>query len=166
MNTNTSDSSSSVELNLNSFHTECDANNIFREYLSGFPSYDPESSTSLEHLCDDSTPEAADRNGEVMSAQQPNSIVQTNYFHPFPNPTTWRLINWFYNNSIQKSLTDLNDLVKNVLLSDNFDSRDLQDFDARCEIKCLDGLPSDPSTSPSFSDGWHTTSVSICLPCE
>ena len=81
---------------------------------------------------------------------------------------TWHLINWFYNSSAQKSLADLDFLVKTMMLADDFNSKHLEDFDARCEMKHLDDSPPhDPSAmSPTFSDGWHTMSISICLPCE
>ena len=81
---------------------------------------------------------------------------------------TWCLINWFYNSSTQKFLAALDSLVKTMMLADDFNSKHLEDFDVHREMKCLDDSPPhDPSaTSPTFSDGWHTTSISIRLPCK
>jgi len=73
---------------------------------------------------------------------------------------------WFYNNSTQKSLEDLNGLVHNVILADDFDCEDLRDFSAQQETHRLNAAPRDPSSSLFTSDGWHTASIPIQLPCE
>ena len=140
-----------------SFCTELDSHNLFREYCGGFPSYDPENSMSLDHLSDGPTFQRA-------PASPPSS--PKNYFAPFLNATTWRLISWFYNSSPQKSLHDLDCLVQDVILADDFDCDDLREFNAQRETKRLDNAPHD-SSSPLFSsDGWHTTSIPIRLPCK
>jgi hypothetical protein len=44
-------------------------------------------------------------------------ILHENYFAPFLNVSVFRLINWFYNGSNNKSLDDV---VHNVMLADGF----------------------------------------------
>jgi hypothetical protein len=73
---------------------------------------------------------------------------------------------WFYNTSVQKSYEDLNRLIDDVILADDFDREDLRDFDASREAKRFDRAQDDPSSSIFSSDGWHEASVKIRLPCE
>lgn len=129
--------------------TKHDANDMFCEYPSGFPSYDLESLTLLECLCDDPALVSPGTYDEAMLIPP----IISNYFCPFHNSMTWCLINWFYNSSTQKFLADLNSLVKTMMLTDNFDSKHLEYFDAHCEIKHLDDSPPhDPSAmSPTVT---------------
>ena len=73
---------------------------------------------------------------------------------------------WFYNSLTQKSLKDLNGLVRNVILANDFNRKDLQDFSAQRETWRLDEAPHDLSLSHFASDGWHTASIPIHLPCK
>ena len=95
------------------------------------------------------------------------SSLRKDYFAPFLNPTSWRLVSWFYKSS-HMSLEHLSSLVQDVILADDFNREDLRDFNAQRETKRLDEPSiSDPSSNSAFqSGGWHTTSVSIRLPCE
>ncbi|KAI6169922.1 hypothetical protein EDD17DRAFT_1683582 [Pisolithus thermaeus] len=140
--------------------TQPDGNDLFRQYQGCYPSYDPENSTILEHLCD----------GPTFQRSQDSDIhlakPRTSYFAPFLNATVWRLMGWFYNGSTQKSLDDLNHLVHDVILAEDFDCKDLHNFSAHRETRRLDEAPQDPSSSFFASDGWHTTSIPIRLPCE
>jgi len=140
------------------FHTESDSHDLFCEYHGGFPSYDPENSMSLDHLSDGPTFHRA--------PASPLSSPCKNYFAPFLNATTWRLINWFYSSSPQKSLQDLDCLVQDVILADDFDRDDLHNFSAHRETKRLDDAPRNSSSSLFSADGWCTTSIPIRLPCE
>ena len=150
--------------------TEPDGSDLFREYPIRFPSHDPENATSLEHLCDGPTFQRVedDEDAQLLLSRGPASsaldMLRKNYFSPFLNATIWRLMSWFYNSATQKSLDDLNHLVHDVILADDFNSNDLHQFNARRETKRLDDTPSD--TSLATSDGWHTTSISIRLPCD
>jgi hypothetical protein len=53
-----------------------------------------------------------------------------NIYHPFLNATVCRLMNWFYSGSNQKSIAELDRLVKEVLVQDDFDVSDLEGFSA------------------------------------
>jgi len=139
--------------------TESDGNDLFRQYEGTFPSYDPENFTVLENLCDDSIFQQSGHSNEPREHRE-------SYFAPFLNATVWRLMEWFYNSSTQKSIHDLDRLVHNVILADDFDREDLCDFNAQRETRRLDEAPRDPSSSHFTLDGWHTTSIPIRLPCE
>ena len=86
-------SQSSSPNNQDSFHTESDAYNLFREYYGSFPSYDLANEMSLDDLCNDPTLQRK----ESISESTPVSSYWNNYFAPFLNVTTWQLISWFYN---------------------------------------------------------------------
>ena len=146
--------------------TESDGNDLFHQYLDCFPSHDPENSTSLSHLCDGPTFQHEEADKDAQLPASPLASLRQNYFEPFLNATVWRLMNWFYNSLTQKSLNDLNRLVHDVILADDFNADDLHQFNAQRETRRLDDAPNDPSSSFFAADGWHTTSISIHLPCE
>ena len=75
-------------------------------------------------------------------------------------------MNWFYDDPTQKSLQGLDCLVHDVILADDCDADDLHQFNAHCETKCMDDTPKDLTSSFFAADGWHTTSISIWLPCK
>ena len=100
------------------------------------------------------------------------TVARQSYL-PFPNMSIFRLMRWFYDTSLTKSLGTLKDLVHQVLLAPDFNTNYLIGFDAAKEAKRLDDFhPSAPeestsqSTSPSESlgDGWIEASVPISLP--
>ena len=147
-------------------HTQSNGNDLFHQYLDCFPSHDPENSTTLSHLCDSPTFQREEADEDTNLPASTLMSLRQNYFKPFLNATVWRLMNWFYNSSTQKSIEDLNRLVHDVILADDFDADDLHHFNAQRETRRLDDAPNDPSSSFFAADGWHTTSVSIWLPCE
>lgn len=51
-----------------------------------------------------------------------------NIYHPFLNVTVCWLMNWFYTGSNQKSIAELDHLVKEVIVQDDFDVSDLEGF--------------------------------------
>lgn len=68
-----------------------------------------------------------------------------------------------------KSLAELDRLVDEVILADDFDKADLQGFRASKELDRLDnyqGDPQDVRSSFSTADGWMETSVKIRLPAD
>jgi hypothetical protein len=74
-------------------------------------------------------------------------------------------MNWFYNSSNNKSLTDLNNLMNDVILTNNFKKEDLIGFCAKCEVEHLDNVNA-PHSHFSAYNGWNETSVKISLPAE
>ena len=104
------------------FQTQPDSYGVFREYLHRKPSITPD----LYHtLCDvsDSPYLALDPSGSgpyhpVQSLQMVKKVATDSrswFFEPFRNPSTFRLMTWFYRPSITKSITKLNTLVKDVI---------------------------------------------------
>ena len=63
---------------------------------------------------------------------------------------------WSYTSSNLKSNGEIQRLVDNVLLSSQFDPRDLRGFDVSRETARLDNMDS--------VDGWHRASLSIPVP--
>lgn len=74
-------------------------------------------------------------------------------------------MNWFYNGSNTKSLADLDNLVHDVILADDFKKDDLIGFRATREVERLDKVDT-PRSRFSAEDGWNETSVKISLPAE
>ncbi|KIJ04299.1 hypothetical protein PAXINDRAFT_94856, partial [Paxillus involutus ATCC 200175] len=153
--------------------TDHNTYNIFRQYHGMFPTYDPENSAYFDQFSDSSTFSHVsddcfhDRPWYGGFGSSLVEAIHQTYFAPFLNATTFHLMNWFYNSLSSKSLGDLDRLVNNVILADDFDRDDLQTFSAAREAKRLDDAHK-CAESPVFSsaDGWHETSIHITLNCE
>ncbi|KIO00599.1 hypothetical protein M404DRAFT_107813, partial [Pisolithus tinctorius Marx 270] len=135
---------------------------LFQEYASGFLMYDPESGAHIEQLCDGHAMQDSGKDGEPWNARFSHLLKQLwkNYFTLFLNATVWHLMSWFYNGSTQKSQSDLDNLVHNVILAAEFDREDLCSFVAQQELSQMD------ESTLFSSNSWCTTSVTIWLPCE
>ncbi|GBE86159.1 hypothetical protein SCP_0900360 [Sparassis crispa] len=91
--------------------------------------------------------------------------MRDSFFTPFLNVTTYRLMNWMYGPSDMKSISEIDSLVHNVLLADDFDPTHLQNFSTARELKRLD-THSNTSNAFSADDVWVEGSVKIRLPKE
>ncbi|KAG9311313.1 hypothetical protein JVU11DRAFT_8402 [Chiua virens] len=75
--------------------TPLDANNVFHEYPSGFPLYNPEASTTLDHLCDGPAFQSRDDNSDPtipdcsLAPPLVEAIDNNTLFLPFLNPSIW-----------------------------------------------------------------------------
>jgi hypothetical protein len=87
-----------------------------------------------------------------------------NIYHPFLNATVYRLMSWFYSGSNQKSVAELDRLVKEVILQEDFDVGDLKDFSASQELRRLDTMEDEAVFSGEA--GWRESSVKIPLPVD
>ena len=135
--------------------TEPNEFGLYRIYKQ-FPSRDPEDFHTLDDVLDAPNfvrePPANVR--EPSDALGPIS-ESSSWFSPFKTPSMSRLFGWFYKGG-RKTLSDLNDLVHNVLLADDFNLEDLpQNFDASREVKALD--------EPGL-DNWKKSLVRLKLP--
>ena len=74
-------------------------------------------------------------------------------------------MNWFYNSTNHKSLSDLDRLVNDVILADDFKKDDLIGFRATREAERLDKANT-PLSRFSDQDGWNETCVKILLPAQ
>lgn len=94
---------------------------------------------------------------------------QTHFFTPFLNATTFQPMQWFYGGSSMKSLAELDCLVEEVILADDFNKAHFTNFCAVKEVNRLDSYHGDPQdilASFLAGDGWMETSVKICLPAD
>ena len=131
---------------------------FFRRFTQ-WPSVDPESEITIEDLVDAPTfTDSSDHGSREPNYPFRPSEVSSNPFAPYLNPTTYRLMNWFYHTGT-KTLNDLDSLVHDVILASNFDSNDLNNFSSSSEAKRLDDTPG--CLTP---DGWQESSVKIRLP--
>ena len=146
---------------------------IYRTYHNNLPTHNPDNLVSLASVSDAPT---FGRAHEQIGARPWWSgfgsslrAVQDNFFAPFLNVTTFLLMCWFYNGSPMKSLAELDRLVNEVILVEEFNKADLQGFRAAKELERLDmyhGDPEDFRSSFSTSDGWRETSVKIRVPAD
>ncbi|KAJ8691002.1 hypothetical protein PTI98_010618 [Pleurotus ostreatus] len=89
---------------------------------------------------------------------------------PFLSATVARLLCWFHSGSTQKSNNELDSLVKNVLLKNDFNSADLNGFSTTVEHDRVDDalklLSSGDAASKLFpaTSGWEKKPVTISLP--
>jgi hypothetical protein len=147
--------------------TEPDTFGLYRSYTT-YPIHDPNEQQGIDDVCD--APGLAiapnPQSSRWWSGFGSESVIKNaeNSYAPFLNATVFKLMHWFYNGSLTKSLADLDSLVHDVLLADDFDSRHLENFSAARELKRLDA--ENESFSFSKENGWWESSVKIRLPAE
>jgi len=127
------------------------------------PSRDPDEDFDPYSLCDSTALQAP-------AAATAETIPFTSLFAPFLSATIALLMAWFYNGSNQKSVGELDKLVHEVILHDDFSKADLEGFSTKREHARLDMVPEDEDTAETpFSalQGWNsTTTVKIPLPAH
>jgi len=172
------------------FKTDTNSFGVYRIYKSGEPSFTPDDNFRIDGVADgpnfakDSTSEtrstwASPFGTDFTNPDTPENsetTVTTPGYLPFKNMSIFRLMWWFYDSSLTKSLGTLNNLVHQVLLAPDFDTKDLAGFDAAKEAKRLDsfqpttpveGSSTDTNSGPKpLNDGWTEVSVPIYLPCD
>ncbi|KAF9642610.1 hypothetical protein BDM02DRAFT_3192952 [Thelephora ganbajun] len=78
----------------------------------------------------------------------------------FLNATITLLIQWFYSGTLTKSLADVQHLIDDVIMHEDFRAEDLHGINFAQEVKKLDAFES------SFEGkGWKESSVKIRVPC-
>ena len=135
---------------LQSFRTEHDSFGILREYSQGCPSITPDDYHSLSKKSDSpyhAVDPASQSNASRPIIPVPGSSVNVlgrasdsleDFFAPFRNASIYRLMDWFYGPSTNKSIKELNDLVKDVILAPDFKVKDFIGFDAARQHKIMD----------------------------
>ena len=132
-----------------SFRTAFNKFGIAREYRHR-PSYDPEQSVPIEELTNfgDSGDTSVDSGTNHRSAPW-----------PWSNMSVWRMMAWLLTGNGEKSSGEMNQLVDNILLADDFDLKKLSGFNVETAMRNLDKaeaeLASDPTNSFNW-DGWKT----------
>ena len=141
---------------------------IYRVYPGGEASYSPDELYSLDSVTEDSVAVAKDSEEYSCpwwTAAPSFSSDTMNYYAPFPTASHFRLMQWFYDGSTSKTLSALDNLIQDVLLSSDFKTEELVGFRAAHEAERLD---QSHHTQSRFSadDGWIKSSVEIFLPAE
>jgi hypothetical protein len=135
---------------------------LYRRFTT-WPSIDPENDVTINDLVDaptfiNTTDRGYRKAEEAFGPTDDSTAASSNPFSPYLNATIYRLMNWFYQTG-SKTINDLNGLVHDVILSPDFETDHLQNFNASSEAKRLDDNPTCPA-----SDGWNESSVKIRLP--
>lgn len=76
---------------------------------------------------------------------------------------------WFYGSSNTKSMTELNSLVKEVILAPDFKAEDFVGFSAQKEHATMDAYKETSQGDPllsAFDDTWIKATIEISLPCD
>jgi len=166
------------------FQTDSNSFGVYRVYKSGKPTYTPDESFTINSVADSPNftvhkPDGASTwsspfgiaNPTANSESEPESSPS---YLPFKNMSVLRIMKWFYDTSVTKSLQSLNSLVHEVLLAPGFSLDDLNGFDAAKEAKRLDDYQPDTHESAGDShpvsgkvnDGWIEATVPLSLPCD
>ena len=143
------------------FITEPNRFGLYRQYTRK-PQTDPEDCLTLTDLVDDSTP-PEQQQLEATVIETPHSATTADLFYPFPNATVFRCMNWFLAASGKLSATELDRFTREVILSEDFNRKDLRNFSVAREKAQLDKYG---STDVPFAadDGWKKASVTLHLP--
>ena len=154
------------------FQTKPDDYGVYRVYSSGRPTITPDSDSPYLALNTSTQSQSQIISTPLLAPEKPENVDQE-WFAPFQNPSTYRLMDWFTNSSVTKSMTELQSLVHNVLLAPDFKIEDLAGFRAAKENARLDNFKfkKDIATSPDnknefFDDTWIKGTVYIPLPCD
>ena len=157
-----------------SVQTEPNSFGLYRVYAA-VPSYDPEEDLSLDNVCDShnlSVPQPAAPNplssfGIPTLNNTPEHFTEhshTNSHAPFLNRSIFYLMSWFYSGSGMKSVAELDRLVQEVLLKDDFNVNELTGFKATAETKRMDASLEKKDGDFTGFDGWTESTVTVKLP--
>ena len=158
------------------FQTDSNSFGVYRIYKSGKPTYTPDESFTINSIADSPNftvhkPPTASTWSSPFGITDPpaKSESESPSYLPFKNLSVFRMMKWFYDASMTKSLKSLNSLVHDVLLAPGFSLDHLDGFDAAKEAKRLDDYQLErQETSDSgpgkIHDGWIEATVPISLP--
>ncbi|KAJ3764828.1 hypothetical protein FB446DRAFT_656093, partial [Lentinula raphanica] len=144
--------------------TPVDEFGVYRSYPE-LPDSIPDEEVAMADVCEGAGfPVPPPSNPLSIFGTHAKKIVD-NVFAPFLNATVFRLMEWFYNENQTKSIADLNNLVNNVLLPDDFQQEHLRGFSAQKVLKDMDDFGG-PKEFLQPDDGWIESSVRIPVPCS
>ena len=119
---------------------ECDNFGLYCKYIT-FPTTDPEADQDLDDIYDIPGKPSIESGQHWWTGMGAMFNAATeNIYHLFLNATVCRLMSWFYSGSNQKSIAELDRLLKEVLIQDDFDVSDLEGFSAARELCHLDTM--------------------------
>lgn len=154
----------------NAVHTIRNSFGLYREYPS-IPTHNPDDLLTLADLTDTISPPTivetplatASRLAPIIT-NNVSTPSHTSSYSPFTNSTIFGLMNWMWNGSAMKSISEMVTLV-NFLKSDDFCKEDLQGFDIRKETAKFDKtMEVDEGNTDAPTDGWRERVVSILVP--
>ena len=145
---------------LQTIQTESDEFGRYRIYRK-HPDHEPGNLPQPDH--NNFTTEAHQGNAEDLASglcmPTPSLSELPGLLGLFLNSTIVLLVQWFYSGMTTKSLADVQNLIDNVILHEDFQAEDLQGVNFAREVKKLDTFES------SFEGkGWKTSSVKIKVP--
>ncbi|KAJ3963919.1 hypothetical protein EV361DRAFT_120008 [Lentinula raphanica] len=152
------------ETPLNYVNTPVDEFGVYRSYPE-LPDSIPDEEVSMADVCEGAGFPVPPPSNPLSIFGTTASNVVDNIFTPFLNATVFRLMEWFYNENQTKSIADLNNLVNNVLLPDDFQQEHLRGFSAQKVLKDMDDFGG-PKEFLQPDDGWIESSVRIPVPCS
>jgi hypothetical protein len=123
---------------------------LFRRYFCQHPpSHDPESEVDLSGLS----------NVRLLPEGQPRDSA----FGPYPNESSFRLGEWYWNDSLQKSQASFKELVK-IVGDNNFQPTDVRFTNWEKVNQKLAGEVDDQGEWWDEDAGWRTVPVKISVP--
>lgn len=182
---NIDDSDSDTASSIPFYDSNPNSYDIFQSFLGSFPDFTPHG--MLDSICDSpefditkmkrrwwsgitrTAPdfELGNENSPEQERLPSLEELRKNYFRPYPNASTFLLMHWFYSSSSSKTLSELEGLVKQVILDKDFKREDLFAFNVVRESRRLDVIDSALAESLfTSSDGWRKTSVKLSVPFE
>ena len=113
------------------FETALNSYGIYHIYPGGHPSFTPDELYTLNQVAD-----SANFTQDTSSQMHPWWSVfgssfenlETKYFTPFLNASVFHSMKWFYSGSNLQSLGELDCLVNEVILANDFDKKDFCGF--------------------------------------
>ena len=148
-------------IELETVQTEADKFGRYRIYQK-LPDHDPANLPLPDH--NHFATEGYQGNSEDLAAglsmPAPSLSDIPGLFGLFVNATIALLVQWFYSGTSTKSLTDVQNLIDDVILHEEFCAEDLRGVNFAQEVKKLDTFQSSME-----GKGWSESSVKIKVPC-
>lgn len=144
-------------------NTKPDEFGVYRSYPE-LPCSIPDEEIVVEDICDGAGFPVPPPSNPLSVFGNVAQKLNDNIIAPFLNITIYRLMNWFYNGNQVKSIADLDTLVNDVLLPDDFSQDHLTGFGTQKVLKEMDEY-GDTSYILQPEDGWIEASVRIPVPC-
>jgi hypothetical protein len=120
------------------------------------PSFEP------DHLIQSSLLARTSPTASTQEADSPAKVFAPPY--PFPNMSIYRLMSWMHSGGSLLSETKVSHLVKDVILADDFDRKDFDNFSVRKNLRELD--MDESGKRVTFPDDWVQTDVTINIPTK
>lgn len=146
-----------------SFRTPRNIFRLVRRYFTDKPpSFDPEELVSLEELSSDLT-QSDSVSGQMNSVE----TLENTSFYPYPNKSSFRLGDWYWNGGVQKSQESFKDLV-DIVGDPSFEPADIRTTKWTHINKVLgENEQNNPDNDNEWQDdlqGWRKSPIEISVP--